>query len=206
MTPTPQLPQMHAPEIAIIHANTLTCIGLQALIERMMPGAVARTFNSFAELMRDTPDMFYHYFISSQVLLEHAAFFGERRHKTIVLVNGNTAGPQFGDFHTLNIYLPEERLVRNLLILQQSAHGRGKTTPVPEIPRTEPNGLSAREIEVLVLLVHGLLNKEVAERLNIGLTTVISHRKRIMEKLNIRSLSGLTIYAVMNGYVEADSI
>ena len=66
--------------------------------------------------------------------------------------------------------------------------------------------LSAREIEVLVLLTRGLINKEIAERLNISLTTVISHRKNICEKLGIKSVSGLTIYAVMRGYVEADSI
>lgn len=70
----------------------------------------------------------------------------------------------------------------------------------------EPNGLTKREIEVLILLVRGMTNKEIAEQLNIGLTTVISHRKKITEKLNIRSLSGLAIYAVMNGYVEADQI
>jgi DNA-binding NarL/FixJ family response regulator len=66
--------------------------------------------------------------------------------------------------------------------------------------------LSAREIEVLTLIVRGLINKEIADRLNISITTVISHRKNIMEKLGIRSVSGLTIYAVMNGYVDVDSI
>ena len=40
----------------------------------------------------------------------------------------------------------------------------------------------------------------------IGLTTVITHRKNITEKLGIKSVSGLTIYAVMNGYIEADRI
>ena len=66
--------------------------------------------------------------------------------------------------------------------------------------------LSAREIEVLVLITKGLINKEIAEKLNISLTTVISHRKNITEKLGIKSVPGLTIYAVMNGYVEADNI
>ena len=61
-------------------------------------------------------------------------------------------------------------------------------------------------MEVLVLLVKGLINKQIADKLNISLTTVISHRKNIVEKLGIRSLSGLTIYAVMHGYVEADSV
>ena len=66
--------------------------------------------------------------------------------------------------------------------------------------------LSAREIEVLVLLSKGLINKEIADKLNISLTTVITHRKNITEKLGIKSVSGLTIYAVMNGYIEVDRI
>mgnify|MGYP000121560979 FL=1 len=50
------------------------------------------------------------------------------------------------------------------------------------------------------------INKEIADKLNISLTTVISHRKNITEKLGIKSVAGLTIYAVMHGYVEADRI
>ena len=59
---------------------------------------------------------------------------------------------------------------------------------------------------LLALFSEGLINKEIAEKLNISLTTVISHRKNITEKLGIKSVSGLTVYAVMNGYIEADSI
>ena len=66
--------------------------------------------------------------------------------------------------------------------------------------------LSAREIEGLVQITKGLINKEIADKLNISLTTVNTPRKNITEKLGIKSVSGLTIYAVMNGYVEADRI
>ena len=66
--------------------------------------------------------------------------------------------------------------------------------------------LSDREIEVLSLIVKGYINKEIAHRLNIGMTTVITHRKNIMDKLGMRSVSALTIYAVMNGYVDIDKI
>ena len=66
--------------------------------------------------------------------------------------------------------------------------------------------LSPREIEVLVLVTKGFINKEIADRLNISLTTVISHRKNITAKLGIKSVSGLAVYAVMHGYVEADRI
>ncbi|KAA6310930.1 Oxygen regulatory protein NreC [termite gut metagenome] len=68
--------------------------------------------------------------------------------------------------------------------------------------KEEDKDLSAREIEVLALLSKGLINKEIADKLSISLNTVVSHRKNITGKLSIKSVSGLTLYAVMNGYVE----
>ena len=56
------------------------------------------------------------------------------------------------------------------------------------------------------LIVQGYINKEIADKLNIGLTTVITHRKNIMDKLGLKSVSALTIYAVMNGYVDIHKI
>ena len=58
---------MTAPEIAIVAPNTLTSLGLQNLLEEIIPMATIRVFRSFAELMDDTPDMYAHYFISSQI-------------------------------------------------------------------------------------------------------------------------------------------
>ena len=66
--------------------------------------------------------------------------------------------------------------------------------------------LTDREIEVMSLIVQGYINKEIAERLNIGLATVITHRKNIMDKLGLRSVSALTIYAVMHCYVDINKI
>ena len=71
-------------------------------------------------------------------------------------------------------------------------------------PETEE--LSEREKDVLVQVVRGLSNKEIADVLCISTHTVITHRKNIMEKLGVRSVSALTIYAVMNGYVDINKI
>lgn len=198
------------PEIAIIGSNTLSNLGLGSLLEELIPGAVIRTFPSFAAFMDDTPDMYAHYFISSQVYLEHTAFFLPRRPKTIVLAAGE-AGPQLAGVLTLNICQPEKELVRSIVQLHGHGHRHGHPGKLPALtdqPTNVPTGheLTAREIEVLVLVVKGFINKEIADRLNISLTTVISHRKNITEKLGIKSVSGLTIYAVMHGYVEADQI
>ncbi|MFW5835408.1 MAG: response regulator transcription factor [bacterium] len=61
--------------------------------------------------------------------------------------------------------------------------------------------LSSRERDVLVHLVQGLSSKEIADTLNISIHTVISHRKNISEKTGIRSLPGLTIYAISNNLI-----
>ena len=196
----------HQPEIAIVEANTLTSLGLKTILERMIPMAVIRTFHSFGELTDDPPDLYAHYFISAQIYVEHNAFFLPRKRKTIVLA-GDSHQFQLSGVPILNIYQAEEQLVKDILKLHQHAHHDGY--PVKDMPPTPPttgHELSAREIEVLVLITKGLINKEIADKLNIGLTTVITHRKNITEKLGIKSVSGLTIYAVMNGYVEADRI
>lgn len=65
--------------------------------------------------------------------------------------------------------------------------------------------LSERETEVLKLLVSGMANKEIAEKLNISTHTVISHRKNISQKTGIKSVSGLTIYAVVRNIITIDN-
>ncbi len=66
----------------------------------------------------------------------------------------------------------------------------------------EEEKLSDREKDVLIEVVNGLSNKEIADKLNISTHTVISHRKNIVKKLNIHSTAGLTIYAIVNKLVE----
>ena len=65
--------------------------------------------------------------------------------------------------------------------------------------------LSDREIEVLKLLAAGMSTKEIAEELHISTNTVISHRKNLSLKTGIRSVSGLTIYAVVKKYITPGS-
>lgn len=66
--------------------------------------------------------------------------------------------------------------------------------------------LSTREQDVLVQIVKGHSNKEIAETLCLSTHTVMSHRKNIARKLNIHSTAGLTIYAIVNGIVNLDNL
>ncbi|MFH1195978.1 MAG: LuxR C-terminal-related transcriptional regulator [bacterium] len=72
------------------------------------------------------------------------------------------------------------------------------------IPPIEHEQLSDRETEVLKLLVTGLSNKEIADKLFISIHTVISHRKNITQKTGIKSQSGLTIYAISNKIIHIE--
>lgn len=65
--------------------------------------------------------------------------------------------------------------------------------------------LTEREIEVLKLLTAGNSNKEIADQLNISTHTVISHRKNLSQKTGIKSVSGLTIYAVVKNIITLDN-
>lgn len=66
--------------------------------------------------------------------------------------------------------------------------------------------LSARERDVVVAVVQGMSNKEIAEHLFISLNTVVTHRRNIARKLHIHSPAGLTIYAIVNNLVDISEI
>lgn len=62
--------------------------------------------------------------------------------------------------------------------------------------------LSRRETDVLVQVARGLTNKEIADTLNVSVHTVISHRKNIVHKTGIKSVAGLTVYAILNNLID----
>ncbi|MDR1882835.1 MAG: LuxR C-terminal-related transcriptional regulator [Prevotella sp.] len=74
------------------------------------------------------------------------------------------------------------------------------------VKASKAQALSQRELDVLRLVALGLLNKEVADKLNISLNTVLTHRKNITAKLGIKTVSGLIFYCMTNGYITADEI
>ena len=193
-----------SPRIAIIDANTLATIGLKSILQEIMPIMQVDIYGSFAELQANNPEKYFHYFVAMNIVLEHRTFFLEKRNKTIVLTLGLDNATTLSDFHSLCVNVPEKQLVKSLLALEQHAHANGRN--LPPVQRQQPNPLSDREIEVLSLVAQGHINKEIADILNISMPTVVSHRKNITEKLGMKTISALTIYAVMHGYVDINKI
>jgi DNA-binding CsgD family transcriptional regulator len=193
------------PIIAIVDPNTLAVMGMRQMLQHVMPIMSVEAFSTFDDLLMHDADRFVHFFVAQSVVLEHRPFFLERRHKTIVTTPSLNPQTQLVSFHSLCINQPEEDLVRDLLHLVQGAHGGGRNLP-PMPHALNDRVLSDRETEVLSLVAQGRLNKQIADQLHISLSTVVSHRKNIQEKLGMKSVSALTIYAVMHGYVDVNKI
>ncbi|MBO4740927.1 MAG: response regulator transcription factor [Bacteroidales bacterium] len=115
--------------------------------------------------------------------------------KTIAFCTQLADNAIMSKFHTVaNIYTNPSHLVKSVRdITEHRAVIQKKTS--------ENDVLSRREIEILILVAQGLMNKEIAEKLNISLNTVITHRKNIIKKTGIKSVAGLTSYALMHNYI-----
>lgn len=100
----------------------------------------------------------------------------------------------------VDIYSSGDLLIKKILkIIEQTDHSRSKQN-------IESVDLSDREKEILISVAIGLTNKEIADKLNISSHTVISHRKNISRKIGIKTVSGLTIYAIYNNLISEDDI
>ena len=98
---------------------------------------------------------------------------------------------------TISLYDEPTTIIRKLRTAvegrQESAKGEGEE-------------LSAREKEILVCVAKGMLNKEIADQFNISIYTVITHRKNITRKTGIKTVAGLTVYALLNNLIDMNSV
>lgn len=97
----------------------------------------------------------------------------------------------------INIFDSQMQIVRKL----HAAIEQNQTNPY-----SDSHDLSERERDVLILVAKGLSNKEIADRLNISIHTVMSHRKNITHKTGIKSVAGLTVYALLNNLVDQNDM
>lgn len=192
---------MHQIRFVIIDSNILACLGLQHLICDLLPMAEVVICRSYEELAMQEDADFLHYFVSSRIYFEHTKFFRDHPKKSIVLVNGDM---MISGVNTLNVCQSQQALVREIMSLQRKGHGHAIT--MARNAEKTPLLLSAREIEVAVLLCKGLKSKEIADSLCISSTTVMTHRKNIMEKLHARSLADVLLYCVVNGMVDVEEL
>lgn len=109
----------------------------------------------------------------------------------------------------LHANVEDDIFIPAIVCLEKDVEQRGVSEKISDIlaPASKSdNALSEREKDVVVCLVQGLANKEIADRLFISVNTVMTHRRNIARKLDIHSPAGLTIYAIVNNLVDIRSI
>jgi len=111
----------------------------------------------------------------------------------------NTPLPEDSPAYQISIFDTKNRLSEKLSIHLQ--HYKQKQTE-----KEETEELTPREKLILKHVALGLTNKEIAAKLYISTHTVISHRKNITRKLDIKTVSGLTVYAILNGIIKMEDI
>lgn len=202
-----------SPRFLIIDPNVLSGLGLQNIIEELVPVADVYVVQSFDEIARYESEGFVHFFVASRIYFEHAQYFRNHSAKSIVMVNGDMT---ISGVKTINVCQSEKNLVRDIIALNHNHHGSHAAAahhgshpcamPPHPIVDEEQSPLSARELEVALMLCKGNISKEIAERLSISTTTVTTHRKNIMSKLHARSLVDVIIHMVRNGFIDVSEL
>lgn len=192
-------------QMVIIMENSLSAMALRSILVDITPASVeVVSYGSLAEYLANKGEaQAAHYFVSASTIFHNSDYFRAVMRRTIVFVEGEASTFVQSGFHTVDITASEQQIVRSLLQIHQAGHPHGSH---PATKSERPQLLSARECDVLALVVKGHINKEIADMLNISLATVVFHRNNISEKLQTRSIGRLTIYAVLNNIVSLTDI
>lgn len=192
--------------IIIIEPSTIVFAGFQSIIERMH---IAESIYHVTELDTITQKLAQ---LRADIIIVNTAVFGFHKnlsiksifkdctHASIIAFVSQYSDSQFlKQFDDIiDIYDDAQTISAKIRhIIEQD------TIDITETDTTE---LSEREQEVLIAVVKGLINKEIASTLNISIHTVMSHRKNITRKTGIKSISGLTVYALFNNLIKQEDV
>lgn len=186
--------------VAIISPNCLACLGLKLiLINSFSPDSVSIFFNFEAYAARADQALPDFIFLAPNLYILFNEHFRTIKNKLIILIeHASDSLPRQAAIATLDVNLTKEKMLE---CLEQIFYSRIKCTAI-----LKQGELSAREADVLKLIALGLMNKQIAAELSISQHTVVSHRKNIIKKLGINSISGLTVYAILHGIISASDL
>lgn len=174
--------------VAIILCDALQRVGLQVILEEyFQPVAVS------APALAEGADEADLYFTDSATYLGNIDFFLARRSRVAIIVsqtNCTNSSPSM----MIAVEQSREVMLEGIARFFETVDTSRAESPTSD-------DLSQREVQVLQLVVSGMINKEIAQRLSISQNTVLTHRRNITSKLGIKTVSGLTLYALMHGYI-----
>lgn len=188
-------------KVVVIISDTLRRLGLECALHDVSEPILLDSFDSFDTFVTSTDDLYDVAFVESDLLALNGDYFISRRTKVIPIITNDEPESIISgekDLHCIYTYWKYNKLIEKL---------RGTLIESRKILKNnDEKGLSIREEEVLKEVARGKTNKEIAECLNISMNTVMSHRKNITSKLNIKTVSGLTFYALINGLITGDEL
>ena len=185
--------------IAIVSRNSLFVFALKSLCREYLNVHSLMVYETVADFEQDGGFVAL-LFVDASTWVQHTEVLAKHTDKTVVLVAEVPTKPRMYE-HDTHLVIPVSANYHEIgNYLKQYWEKEQK------VKSTHDKALSQREEEVLKLVCTGKLNKEIADELNISMHTVISHRKNICTKLNIKSVPALTIYAVLNGIIPKEEI
>ncbi|MBR1387973.1 MAG: helix-turn-helix transcriptional regulator, partial [Alloprevotella sp.] len=185
-----EMPHDFVPHIAIVAQNSLEGLGLMGLFQRIVPQCQCSLFASNKAMLEEHENAhFVHFFIDTPSLIEGLSFYQTVPTRTILIVHGQPTDKLVQDFKQIDANQPEKQIVKDLLTRMQHDHGHH---PVPSARQTGEQ-LTMREKQVLALIVKGYINKEIADKLKVQPTTIITHRKNLTQKIGSKAIGALTI-------------
>jgi len=192
-------------KIAVAENSAIICSGVTSILKRL-PDLRIQPFEVYSlESLKECLKM-----DKIDMLIINPAFGGffdiskfraeiiDAHIKIVALVSSYVDKVVLGKYdETLSVYDNNDVLYDKINRLQNS----------PEKKSEDGNELlSTREKEIVVCVVKGMTNKEIADNLFISVHTVITHRRNIAKKLQIHSPAGLTIYAIVNNLIEIGEV
>jgi DNA-binding NarL/FixJ family response regulator len=190
--------------VFIVHHSEIIRKGLSLILQEYFKMEItqlssAKDLSSFSAISGSTLILI----LEAQADLNIKAIDLLKKNNDVYLVGfyGETSDEHFDKTfdYQLNHYSSAIQIQKLIQVIRQSG-SKSKNS-------LQANGeLTTREKDVIKLIALGLSNKEIADKLFISIHTVISHRKNITEKLGIKSISGLTVYAIMNNLLDIQDI
>jgi len=186
--------------VIICEASEMIAIGLAEIIDGMAQFDVVSHLNNLEHLSEKIISSDANILIINPVLLgfHNRDFLSQlsKEHPNIVVI---ALVSSCLDHSMLTPYsgVIEINDSQSKIISKMNEFAQSETTK-----NTDDVELSKRETDVLVAIAKGMMNKEIADQMNISIHTVISHRKNITRKTGIKSVSGLTVYALLNNLID----
>lgn len=192
--------------ILIIEPSVIVAEGLRYIVDNLAEYTVTGILQDFGEDMETTLDDY-----DADLLVVDPAIFDTRTRSggkdliknwinvPVIALITNAMDASLISAYDGAIYLTDKSDE-----IEQKLSATMRSNPSDQ--RGDGEELSAREKEILVCVAKGLLNKEIADHFNISIYTVITHRKNITRKTGIKTVAGLTVYALLNNLIDMNTM